>query len=134
MRKEQSKKYLDDEFSISDAASINSRNAKKPKKIKFNVDEALSGKVAPSADNPTFFLTELDEDIKKISNDEYLQHFSNTIPSGGHLIKDEIDLEYVAQIERISKIKNIQNKLDIVKKEKLRVIYDLERQVFLYYF
>lgn len=119
--------------------------AKKKKLEKFDLDVALkrlTSALGNSANDGTgggetgntFFLTELDDEIRRITSEEYLQ--SHRVDRGG-LIKDELDLEHETYLDRISRMKTIWNKLLIIQREKERIITELENAVrtstFLYF-
>ena len=74
----------------------------------------------------TFMLTQLDDEIKKASNEEYLLAQAKTV-SG--MVKDEVDLEFQVNQDRIARLKTICNKLDMIRKEKRRLIVDLKSQI-----
>lgn len=145
---EDNKKKMLSEFGWDDEGSIDSQSKKhykggklsggnsllstshpKQKKLEpLNIQKALADSVG--AGNNSFFLTELDDEIRKINNAEYIQ--SHTIDrTGGGLITNATDLELETEKDRISRLKMITNKLDIIAREKNRVIIDLQNQVVL---
>jgi hypothetical protein len=97
---------------------------------KFNLDQALKNMHTSQGEGPsTFFLTELDDEIRRISHEEYLaSHRPEDAPGG--LVKDETDLELISLLDRISRMKAISNKLLIIHREKERNIEELENEVF----
>ena len=104
-------------------------NKKKKKQEKFDLDAALKKITSSTNDGnaaSTFFLTELDDEIRRITSEEYLQ--SHRVERGG-LIQDEFDLEYETYLDRISRMKSIWNKLLIIQREKERIITELENAV-----
>lgn len=99
---------------------------------KFNLDAALKNGGVTASSNPNassesnaFFLTEVDDEIRRMNSEEYLK--SHQIE--GAFIKDEIDLEFETLQDRIARMKTICNKLLIIEREKERTILDLEKQV-----
>ena len=133
--KESNKKKLEsdlfDENYDSDSTSQRSLVKTKKKKPlgKFDVEAALKASANPSAAprESTFLLTELDDEIRRMNGEEYLQSHRNEM--SGTLIKDEMDLEFDAVMDRISRMKSICNKLLIIQKEKERNILELEKSV-----
>lgn len=100
---------------------------------KFNLDSALknlSGEASGAQQPSTFFLTELDDEIRRITQEEYLQSH-RTDAAANSLIKDETDLEVVSFLDRISRMKAIYNKLLIIQREKERSIDELENDIVL---
>jgi hypothetical protein len=133
--KESNKKKLesdlfDDHY---DSDSTSQRSLVKSKKRKplgkFDVEAALKASANPSTAprESTFLLTELDDEIRRMNGEEYLQSHRNDM--AGTLIKDETDLEFDAVTDRISRMKSICNKLLIIQKEKERNILELEKNV-----
>jgi hypothetical protein len=119
-----------DLLSALDAPSKVLKNTNKKKKTdKFDLDAALK-KITHSTNggnaSSTFFLTELDDEIRRITSEEYLQ--SHRVERGG-LIQDEFDLEHESYLDRISRMKSIFNKLLIIQREKDRIITELENAV-----
>ncbi len=108
---------------INEDGGINTRKKKKKTQTKFDVDEALKSGGA------TFFLTEIDDEIRRITSEEYLQSHRIERSGGSVLIKDEMDLEYDTLLDRIARMKTICNKLLIIQREKSKSINDLEHQV-----
>jgi hypothetical protein len=111
-------------------AKLDSKNKKKPLE-KFDLDGALKKMTSQNgagAGNSasTFFLTELDDEIRRITGEEYLQ--SHRIDHT-ELIKDELDLEYQTYLDRIARMKTIWNKLLIIQREKERIITEMEKEV-----
>ncbi len=127
--RESNRKKVEADIFVLDAPSDTKLNRKKPLG-KFNLDkalrDALGGDVA--AAQPTFFLTELDDEICKLTHDEYL-HSHVVDAAAGSLIKDEIDLEVVSLHNRVEHMKSISDKLLIVQKEKDRALDELENEV-----
>jgi hypothetical protein len=99
---------------------------------KFNVDVALHQQLhkdpkGASGGSP-FMLFELDDEIRRINNDEYIsKHKVERI--GGGIVKDENDLEFEANMDRVARMKTIRNKLTVIYNEKVRTIHELHRQV-----
>lgn len=114
--------------------SILSLKRKRLQASKFNLDKALkfatspaevpSGNAAPSG----VFLTELDDEIRRLNHEEYMNSH-RAMEGSGALIKDEEDLEYVTTLDRIARLKTVLNKLSIIQKEKDRTINALEKEV-----
>ena len=107
------------------------RHKKRPVK-RFDVDEALQQQLHNDPKNSStttpFMLVELDDEIRRINNDEYLnKHKTENI--GGAIIKDENDLEYETMKDRIARIKTIRNKLTVIHNTKVRTIQTLYSQV-----
>eukprot|EP01034_Spumella_vulgaris_P021817 gene21817-27886_t len=130
IRKENKKKlegeYDEDGGSLEGEGSLTGRK-KKRQPVKFNLADALAGN-SKSTESGGFFLTELDSEITRMSNEEYVQ--SHRVErAGGGLIKDEVDLEFEASLERIARMKTIRNKLNILKREKITTIADLDNQI-----
>jgi hypothetical protein len=110
-----------------------SSKPKKKKLEKFNLEGALKKLTGNNGNEggmngSTFFLTELDDEIRRLTNDEYLQ--SHRMDRGG-LIKDETDLEYESYLDRVARMKGIWNKLLIIEREKERIITELENAIIL---
>lgn len=132
--KESNKKKLEsdlfDENYDSDSTSQRSlvKNKKRKPLGKFDVEAALKASSNPGAAprESTFLLTELDDEIRRMNGEEYLQSHRNEM---GGLIKDEMDLELDTVVDRISRMKSICNKLLIIQKEKERNILELEKNV-----
>eukprot|EP00981_Chlorochromonas_danica_P014262 scaffold7649_cov165-Ochromonas_danica.AAC.2 len=117
--------------SDTDSLSLRETGKKKRPLKKFNVDKALKNMANGGDGTSTFFLTELDDEIRRISHEEYMEsHRSEAVGVGG-LIKDETDLELVALLDRISQMKSINNKLLIIQREKERSIDELENEIIL---
>lgn len=115
--------------SDTDSLSVRETGKKKRPLKKFNVDKALKNMANGGDGTSTFFLTEVDDEIRRISHEEYIEsHRSEALGVGG-LIKDETDLEVVALLDRISQMKSINNKLLIIQREKERNIEELENEV-----
>lgn len=99
---------------------------------KFDVDVALQQQLHkdPKGSTPAapFMLVELDDEIRRMNNDEYItKHKVEQI--GGGVVKDEIDLEMAANMDRVARMKTIRNKLMVIYNEKVRTIHELHRQV-----
>ena len=114
-----------------EAAQSRGRHKKRPVK-RFDVDEALQQQLHNDPKNSStttpFMLVELDDEIRRINNDEYLnKHKTENI--GGAIIKDENDLEYETMKDRIARIKTIRNKLTVIHNTKVRTIQTLYSQV-----
>lgn len=114
-----------------EAAQNNGRHKKKKVK-KFDVELALQQQLhkdpKANASGSPFMLMELDDEIRRMNNDEYInKHKVESI--GGAVVKDEIDLELHACMDRISRMKTICNKLTVIYNEKVRLIHTLHRQV-----
>jgi ATP-dependent Zn protease len=77
-------------------------------------------------------LTELDDEIRRMNNDDYLNDHK-VDRTGSTIIRNEDDLEFETLLDRVSKMKNILNKLDIIKREKNKNIEMLDNQVFIYF-
>lgn len=113
----------------SDSTSLRSNiNKKKKKTEKFNLEAALRSGGAPSNDS-TFFLTEVDDEIRRITSEEYLHSHRLDSSSSTSIIRDELDLECNALLDRIARMKTIWNKLQIIQHEKEKMIVDLENTV-----
>lgn len=135
--KETNQKKLDNDLMMNDEEgndhdSTSQRSIKSlKKKIKplgrFDVDAALKASANPSAAREsTFFLTELDDEIRRMNSEEYLQSHRT---ESGTIIKDEVDLEHDTVMDRIDRMKSICNKLIIIQREKERAILELEKTV-----
>eukprot|EP01038_Epipyxis_sp_PR26KG_P006095 gene6095-8399_t len=120
--RERKKHNLDSEFNALNDLSATSSSMKSKHS---NYSSKLSSKLKPLGS--LLELDDLDDEISRINNEEYLK--SHKIDrTGSVLIKNEDDLEYETVLERISRMKTIINKLDIVKREKNRIIADLDNQ------
>jgi hypothetical protein len=111
---------------------VNNGKTKKHKVKKFDVEAALLQQLHqdPKASNSgsPFMLVDLDDEIRRMNNDEYIsKHKVDRV--GGAVIKDETDLEMGACLDRISRMKTVCNKLTVIQNEKLRLINNLHRQV-----
>ncbi|RYH32333.1 hypothetical protein EON65_00710 [archaeon] len=131
--KETNRKRADADMLFDDPDAGNGKDGKFGKKKllgKFNLDNALKNMLVAGSNAPqsSFFLTELDDEIRRISHDEYL-HQHRTEAATNSLIKDETDLELVTLLDRISRMKSISNKLLIIQREKERSIEELENEV-----
>jgi hypothetical protein len=142
--KEKNQKKVDAEILLKEEAqdetqslgSMSKHSLSKVKKKglnKFNLGAALKQGLTANAspvnfESSTFFLTEVDDEIKRMNSEEYL---SKHQLDGSALIKDEVDLEYGTLLERIARMKTICNKLLIIEREKERNILELEKQIIL---
>lgn len=118
---------------IEEEAAANNGRTKKKKVKKFDVEQALQQQFhkdpkASSGGGSPFMLVELDDEIRRMNNEEYIKkHKVESI--GGAVVRDEMDLEMHACLDRISRMKTICNKLTVIYNEKVRLIHTLHRQV-----
>jgi len=124
-------KMLAEKNAIALKESEEYRGKKKLPLVPFNVDVAITeyatGKVGPDSSLP-MLLIEVDDAIRGVNNDEYIDRHKSHRTSGG-IIRDEVDLELEACVARISAMKNICNKLTIIQKEKKRIINGLKKEI-----
>ena len=115
---------------IDEMLAENSKNNRGRKKVKkFDIDAALTqSKSNGGAPTNPFFLTELDDEIRNLSNEEYIDK-NRIVRTGAGVITDEMGLEYEANLDRISRMKSIRNKLSQIHREKKRTLVRLESDI-----
>ncbi len=133
IREKQKAKIIESLDIESTSSHMSSKSSKKSSVIKFNLEATLNGKLAPlpasdDSNQPTFMLTQLDDEIRRLNNEEYMNHHSQKL-SGNVVIHDEHDLEHETYVDRIARMKTIINKLHIIAHEKERFITSLANQV-----
>lgn len=124
--REKNQKKMDTEVfddNVNEDGGINTRKKRKKTQNKFDIEEALKSGGA------TFFLTEIDDEIRRITSEEYIQSHRLERSGGSLLIKDEMDLEFGTLLDRTALMKTICNKLLIIQREKQKSIVALEHQV-----
>jgi hypothetical protein len=132
-----------DELSQTERRGIGKGKHRLPK---FDVEAALAGQQllgndrAPhgtaSPHNSNTFLTEIDDEMRKMSFDEFLQQqqqqqalLHEQQEENKRFSKEFHAEQYRHLLERIAKMKSVWNKLDIVHRDKLRVLGEYENQV-----
>jgi len=133
------------EFSMSANSSlITKKSHSKFKMPKFDIEAALAGQQymvnehghAANVHNNNTFLTEIDDELQNMNADDFImqQRLQQMKMQEYHAqvkrnAKDEQMLEYGHMLERISKMKNIWNKLDIVHRDKTNILLSYEKQI-----
>jgi hypothetical protein len=106
-----------------DGSHFSNKSSKNKKKsIKFDLEAALSD------NDGTFFLTEIDAEIKRVNNEQSNYQTRNVST------KEDQEIEYEVLVSRIAALKTIRNKLEIVNREKIRYMEELVNQVKVYVF
>jgi len=144
-KKQVADKYAN-EFSMSSNSSLLTKKSNaKFKMPKFDIEAALAGQQymsnelghAANVSNNNTFLTEIEDELQNMNADDFImQQQLQQMKMQEHQAqvkrnaKDEQVLEYGHMLERISKMKSIWNKLDIVHRDKSNILMSYEKQVY----
>ena len=123
-------------MSVTESSNRSKKSHGKGKTPKFDIEAALAGANTAANGSSNTFLTEVDEEIKHMSADEFIyqqeiqqQQLQEQKAQVKRNSKESQMKAYHHMLERIAKMKSIWNKLDIIHRDKVRTLTNFENQV-----